>query len=632
MAGEQAGGDKLKARADRDIYIAGQDQFIFNLGADPAFTTQGGCLMLANGDLPVVSDINDPVVLGVHRAAPVAVSEGRADDGEPAGEQAPAYIARDFDAELRKRLAVGGFVLLVGDSTAGKSRAAFEAMTAMFPDYSLIRPMNREAAAAAVTRAAEARQSVLWLDDLEAYLGPGGLTATQLSRLVIRESHDHVIIATLRTAERARITTDTMLRDDSASRALQDTRQLLDLATSIWVPRIFTGSELTRARSYASDPRVADALAHSGTYGIAEYLAAGPELLDAWDDARNSAAGPNARGAALVAAAIDIRCAGHTSPIPRTLLEATHELYLADPAHAVSPREPLDDAWKWATRQHTTTALLRPVAGDGTQADDRVEVFDYLVDTIQRRTPPDDQVPERVVRAAIDSGDPADKDSLGATANLQGRNELAEYAFRRAWQAKACSPDFGAEDPSTLTSRANLANVLADLGRLEEAEAEHRAVLEVRVRVLGADDLSTLTSRNNLASVWIDQGRSEEAEAELRAVLEVYVARLGDKDPRTLTTRNNLARALGNLGRNLEAVNEYRAVIEITIQVLEERPDTPANRADLARARAGLSAVKDWGEVVRTNEALKPALDELIARARQIQKDWADTKADTDTE
>src|SRR5690606_41222708 len=34
----------------------------------------------------------------------------------------------------------------------------------------------------------------------------------------------------------------------------------------------------------------------------------------------------------------------------------------------------------------------------------------------------------------------------------------------------------GEEHPDTLTSRGNLASVLGDLGRLEEAEAEHRAV------------------------------------------------------------------------------------------------------------------------------------------------------------
>lgn len=84
---------------------------------------QDGCLVLPDGRLPVVGDITDPVTLGVHRAAalPPAAPDGRA------AIAAPAYIPRDVDSELRERLAAGGFVLLLGDSTAGKTRAAFEA-------------------------------------------------------------------------------------------------------------------------------------------------------------------------------------------------------------------------------------------------------------------------------------------------------------------------------------------------------------------------------------------------------------------------------------------------------------------------------------------------------------------------
>jgi Flp pilus assembly protein TadD len=52
------------------------------------------------------------------------------------------------------------------------------------------------------------------------------------------------------------------------------------------------------------------------------------------------------------------------------------------------------------------------------------------------------------------------------------------------------------------------------LGRLEEAEAENRAVLEIRTRVLGAEHPATLTVRNNLALVLRGLGQLEEAEAE----------------------------------------------------------------------------------------------------------------------
>jgi hypothetical protein len=80
--------------------------------------------------------------------------------------QIPQRAALRRPDDLRERLAAGGFVLLAGDSAAGKSRAAFEAMTATLPGHLLTCPASRDAVTAAVARAAQARRCVLWLDDL----------------------------------------------------------------------------------------------------------------------------------------------------------------------------------------------------------------------------------------------------------------------------------------------------------------------------------------------------------------------------------------------------------------------------------------------------------------------------------
>ncbi|MFF3445440.1 tetratricopeptide repeat protein, partial [Streptosporangium sp. NPDC002721] len=55
-------------------------------------------------------------------------------------------------------------------------------------------------------------------------------------------------------------------------------------------------------------------------------------------------------------------------------------------------------------------------------------------------------------------------------------------------------------------------NPVQALGRLEEAEAEHRAVLEISRRVLGEEHPHTLFSRGNLAGVLRDLGRLEESQ------------------------------------------------------------------------------------------------------------------------
>jgi hypothetical protein len=96
--------------------------------------------------------------------------------------------------------------------------------------------------------------------------------------------------------------------------------------------------------------------------------------------------------------------------------------------------------------------------------------------------------------------------------------------------------------PTALTSQSNLALVLGDLGRLEEAEAEHRAVLEIRARVLGAEYPDTLTSRSHLAAVLGNLGQLEQAEAEspgpvkLRVAVNAHDARYAPRSASTATS------------------------------------------------------------------------------------------------
>src|SRR5260370_16004068 len=175
--------------------------------------------------------------------------------------------------------------------------------------------------------------------------------------------------------------------------------------------------------------------------------------------------------------------------------------------------EPLAEAWAWGRRpRRATTAILQ--ATD----DDHVDVFDYLVDIVQRRRPPGDQVPGHVVRATADAGDSADLDSIAATAYTQGRYELAEHAYQRAYQIKVADADLGPEHPNTLISRDRLALALIALGRPEEAEAEQRAVISIATGTLCPEHPTTLASRANLARALRALGRLEEAETERRTI------------------------------------------------------------------------------------------------------------------
>jgi hypothetical protein len=72
-----------------------------------------------------------PRMLGVHAAIQTTQPPEHAPSGPSEGEL-PLYVPRDFDADLRTKLTLsreqGGFLLLAGDSSVGKTRALFEAV------------------------------------------------------------------------------------------------------------------------------------------------------------------------------------------------------------------------------------------------------------------------------------------------------------------------------------------------------------------------------------------------------------------------------------------------------------------------------------------------------------------------
>jgi tetratricopeptide (TPR) repeat protein len=419
---------------------------------------------------------------------------------------------------------------------------------------------------------------VLWLDDLERYLGVGGLTPIQLARLLTGEGHHRVIVATIRTAEQARIAVE-MAEDEAGRQLSRDARQVFDQAYPIRISRMFSNQEIDRAQARNWDSRIAIAVDHADSYGLAEYLAAGPQLLRDWQNARESSEGGNVRGAALIAAAVDIRRAGYTSPIPRSLLSQIHEHYLSDAEHVHLPREPEDQAWEWATcRRLAAAALLRPAGADA------VEVFDYLVDTIQRQAGILRSVPGPIVEAAIAFADPAECDSLALTAYYQGRYALARQAWQNAYQSRSDDPALGPDHPDTLTSRNNLAIALVACGQFSEAEYEYRAVLKGRTRVLSPDDPRTLSTRSSLAETLHARGQMDEAEQELRAVLQDSAQVFGPEHPGTLSARSGLAGILHDRGQFDEAIQEYRALLEASTQLLgSDDPDTLVLRHNLAR-------------------------------------------------
>jgi thioredoxin-like negative regulator of GroEL len=100
----------------------------------------------------------------------------------------------------------------------------------------------------------------------------------------------------------------------------------------------------------------------------------------------------------------------------------------------------------------------------------------------------------------------------------------------------------GDDHPDTLSTRHELASMIAWQGRLEEAETAFRDILEAEQRVLGDNHPDTLSTRHELATVIARQGRLEEAGTAFRGVLEAKERVLGIDHPSTAITRQALGR------------------------------------------------------------------------------------------
>ncbi len=308
-----------------------------------------------------------PRVLGVHDAIQTAQPPEHAQSG-PNDTELPLFVPRDFDADLRTKLTLagqqGGFVLLVGDSSVGKTRALFEAVQVAVPDWWLLHP--RDAALLQEFAAHPAGRTVVWLDELQDYLDhSAGVSAGQVRELI---AAGVVLAATCWPDElHKRVALPEKGRPDPYA----NDRRLLGLADVVQVPAAFSARERRRAEDLAGiDRRIRVAL-EAPDAGFTQVMAGGPELLRHWDQAP-------AYAKAVITAALDARRVGAHAPLTRDYLADAVPGYLDDRDVATAPRDWLEDALDYATtRLRGTTAALNPVpAGMGNIAG--YEVADYL--------------------------------------------------------------------------------------------------------------------------------------------------------------------------------------------------------------------------------------------------------------
>ena len=314
----------------------------------------------------------DPRRLGVHAAISVP---GVLDD------VLPEYVLRDVDdagSGVRAKVAAaakrGGFVLLVGGSSVGKTRCAVEAMKAVLPGWWLVHPVGPgEVAVLAPTLTP---RTVIWLDELQRYLGgEHGLTGPVIRTLL---NDSAVIIGTLWPD---RYTTYTTLPSSGGADPHAREREVLDLADVVHIDPEFSSAEQDRARAAAArDRRLAIAL-ESAEYGLTQTLAAAPQLVSRWEDARTAAS----YAWAVLTAALDAARLGARAPLNADLLRAAAPGYCTSQQQAEAPDNWFEQALAYATTKlHGAAAALSP-AGAGIMG--RVvgyTVADYLIQHANR--------------------------------------------------------------------------------------------------------------------------------------------------------------------------------------------------------------------------------------------------------
>ncbi|WP_433609064.1 tetratricopeptide repeat protein [Dactylosporangium sp. CA-139114] len=501
--------------------VAGRGQVLLTKHDQLRVTLPDSLLVIGpGGRLPLVRDVDDALAVRVHPAEAHDRGAGR----RRGLDRVPPYIARDADDRLRATLGQGGLVLLVGDSTAGKTRAAYEAVREQLARHVFVAPADRPALARIVPVVAELHRAVVWLDDLERFLGVDGLTPAVVRRMTSGD-RDVRLVATLRSPEYDRLVASTDPSDGSRS-TWRDARDVLGLASVVELPRQWSDAELARAREHDDDPRIRGAVRNAGRFGVAELLAAGPDLARAWQAGWSPGAHP--RGAALVAAAVDCRRAGVHEPQPVEFLALLAESYLRQRDGALLRPEPLDEAVRWATAPaHGASSLLVPTGDDG-----RLLAFDYLIDVGGL-----DRVPQETWTALIDQAAPGQAFDIGEAAAQRFINDIAVLAFRRAAAGGIADADVTAAFYARLLSDGDAA--ISELGRLWRE----------RERTLGPDAPETLRARLRLAQGLADPHDQAEAVRMFETLVPDLRRVFGPDDPATLDARRLHGYALGKVGK-----------------------------------------------------------------------------------
>jgi len=353
----------------------------------------------------------------------------------------------------------GGFLLLVGDSSVGKTRLLYEACRKVLPEFSLLAPDLGDGEL--INRIADAEFKlpplVIWLDELQRFLEGPYLTAghTSITAAAIRkllEAPSPVVIVATLWPEYAQLLRSTTIdethglhrpRYPSALDILEG-RRLTEVSLNSFTPE----ERREAARLAPADPRLLLAL-ENPDYNVTEILSGALEIVRRYERGTKE-------HRAVVDAAVDARRLGIQGPLDINLLRNASRAYL--PGHHP------DDSWFRSSINELTSAdrpqdrATAPIIAI-TSLDRRTvlgySITDFLLQRLSK-TRANQSVPRLAWEAlTTNTAGPYDQLRLAESAYQRGMTHHAESLYRKIVDSDAGNQQAAAKLSSVLAAHGN---------------------------------------------------------------------------------------------------------------------------------------------------------------------------------
>lgn len=289
-------------------------------------------------------------------------------------------------------------------------------------------------------------------------------------------------------------------------------------------------------------------------------------------------------------------------------------------------------AWQAARATDQRNAALKAEAFAKEQAETAEEINGVLTSMLSMAMPEQALGREVTVREVVDTAaagldgrfadrpnvEYAVRDSLGETYRSIGELAKSQAQYERVLELMLRV--HGPEHRQTMQARRNVAGVLADRGKHDEAEKLSLQIVADCTKLYGADDFDTAMAGMELGRIYQETGRWPEAEPLLRQAIVVGKQTRGERDQFVITAIHNLGTALKDSGSTEEAASLLREALVLRKATLgDTHPETLFTMNNLAATLQRSPKLEDHAE------AQQLMRETLAARERVLGPDHIST-------